>query len=902
MKINFNKINEYCKHCMQALVTDWIPGGKFQGVQYIVRNPRRNDKRAGSFKINISTGAWKDYACNGVGGKDPISLYAYLFTNDEQYVAAKEINDRLRIMDKEIPKMKKKPKYTSEIIVPVPKEVPEKPIYYKDKKIKKYYPYYNANSELLGYTCRIESDGNKIVLPITYRVDENGKKGWKFKSFDKPRPLYGLHLLEKNRDAQVVIVEGEKCADFGNSIFDHTNILFVSWVGGSSAVMQIDWSPLMGRKIVFWPDADTQRNKITGDLLKFEDQPGASCMIKIYNIIKDTIGNARLLRPPSDKVNGWDIADCIGWDSNKILQFIQSNVEKFETKKERKIIKSNHFQCLGYNTICGNTMYYYLPHGTNRVTSLTATGHGKMGLLQLAPVQYYEREFPSKSGADFFAAANTLMRNNEAFGIYDPARIRGRGAWYDDGRTVLHLGNQLIVDGKKHKISELDTKYIYEAERPTENKSYDFSSVLGVNESRKLIKICDMISWENEINSKLFAGWLAIAPICGAIDWRPHIWLSGESGTGKTWIIENIVHPILGKGVLFASSNSTESGVRQFLKNDANPVIFDEMETEDKYSFMRVQKIIELARLSSSNKSANIIKGSAGGNAMLYMIRSCFLFSSINPKIIQQADESRIKILKLIKRPSFVNNHLFKKLSDLVFSTLTDDYCMKLRSRIINMIPTIRENVKIFTKVMEKELQSKRLGDQYGAMMAGAFSLVSNDVVNHENAEKYAKRNKWFSDMDEKMQPDQEKLINVLLQKLIRVDRTGTNEPIGKLLRIAARKLNTFYEPGFNEAHTKKAKEALDIIRKYGITIINNSDIREIAIACNYDILKELLKNTPWNNGYDIVLARMEGANKRRCVFSHGRRQYAISIPFDNIFDIPDEEYFLESDNEVEGF
>ena len=44
----------------------------------MARNPTRPDRRPGSFKINLTTGRWADFATGDRGG-DPVSLAAYLF-------------------------------------------------------------------------------------------------------------------------------------------------------------------------------------------------------------------------------------------------------------------------------------------------------------------------------------------------------------------------------------------------------------------------------------------------------------------------------------------------------------------------------------------------------------------------------------------------------------------------------------------------------------------------------------------------------------------------------------------------------------------------------------------------------------------------------------------------------
>jgi len=54
-----------------------IPGGHIANGEYVVRNPTRADRSAGSFKVNLRSGRWADFATGDKGG-DPISLVAYL--------------------------------------------------------------------------------------------------------------------------------------------------------------------------------------------------------------------------------------------------------------------------------------------------------------------------------------------------------------------------------------------------------------------------------------------------------------------------------------------------------------------------------------------------------------------------------------------------------------------------------------------------------------------------------------------------------------------------------------------------------------------------------------------------------------------------------------------------------
>ena len=58
-------------------ITKLLPSGKWQGNEYVVKNPTRNDNKAGSFRINGVTGAWSDFATNDAG-KDLIGLTSYI--------------------------------------------------------------------------------------------------------------------------------------------------------------------------------------------------------------------------------------------------------------------------------------------------------------------------------------------------------------------------------------------------------------------------------------------------------------------------------------------------------------------------------------------------------------------------------------------------------------------------------------------------------------------------------------------------------------------------------------------------------------------------------------------------------------------------------------------------------
>jgi hypothetical protein len=74
---DFTEINRAALAAFPAVLARILPDGKRVGAEIVALNPRRADRRLGSFKINRYNGRWADFATGDKGG-DLISLVAYL--------------------------------------------------------------------------------------------------------------------------------------------------------------------------------------------------------------------------------------------------------------------------------------------------------------------------------------------------------------------------------------------------------------------------------------------------------------------------------------------------------------------------------------------------------------------------------------------------------------------------------------------------------------------------------------------------------------------------------------------------------------------------------------------------------------------------------------------------------
>jgi len=156
--------------------------------------------------------------------------------------------------------------------------------------------YRDAEGQVVAYVVRFDfppkpgkTDPGKDVLPFRWLNGKWRQKGWK-KDDPEQSPLYNLPHLVSRPTFPVLLVEGEKTAEAALRIFP-TRIV-TTWQGGSKAFAKADVTPLQGRDVVFWPDAD---------------EPG----LAVVDEVLAALPQARVVDLPPGLPDGWDLADPV---------------------------------------------------------------------------------------------------------------------------------------------------------------------------------------------------------------------------------------------------------------------------------------------------------------------------------------------------------------------------------------------------------------------------------------------------------------------------------------------------------------------------------------------------------------------------------------------------------------
>ncbi len=141
------------------------------------------------------------------------------------------------------------------------------------------------------------------LLAVVYRYDPPGGKK-QFRPWDAtrrkwaapvPRPLYGQPGIATAHT--IVLVEGEKCAQ---ALIDAGIVATTAMHGANAPVEKTDWTPLAGKAVLIWPDKDTPGWDYAEHAAQAILQAGAR--------------TCRILYPPEDKPEGWDVADAVAED------------------------------------------------------------------------------------------------------------------------------------------------------------------------------------------------------------------------------------------------------------------------------------------------------------------------------------------------------------------------------------------------------------------------------------------------------------------------------------------------------------------------------------------------------------------------------------------------------------
>lgn len=297
-------------------IKTWLPEGSEENGQWVALNPLRHDTNKGSFKINLETGAFNDYADDEMVGRDAVTLYAKL-NGLSNFEAATQILEKYDPSYFPVTYSKEVQKDEWRQVTRPIRNAPELP--FQKNEVARW-PLERKNGDEyfpVMWVVRIMKGESKTDYP--YTLFSNAKNyEWRCKALKGVTyPLYNSRSLEEKPNARVLLVEGQKVAGVIKDILNDWAV--VGWYGGAQSIGLSDLTVLTGREVYFSFDADT---------------PGRQAIAKIEKILPNT--KIHLVFPPNNVEQGWDLADAIkdGWTAEQLEEHILKDEPKPQVVKE----------------------------------------------------------------------------------------------------------------------------------------------------------------------------------------------------------------------------------------------------------------------------------------------------------------------------------------------------------------------------------------------------------------------------------------------------------------------------------------------------------------------------------------------------------------------------------------
>jgi hypothetical protein len=502
-------------------------------------------------------------------------------------------------------------------------------------------------------------------------------------------------------------------------------------------------------------------------------------------------------------------------------------------------------------------------------------------------------------------AAAELMAACSVMGYWSPDdHIRGLGAWIGaDGDLVLHRGDHLWVRGRVAPLGR-HSEFVYVPRRPLPGlPNGPRMAPLIDAAAAELATRLDTFRWSRgTYDADLALGWICCAIIGAAIDFRPHLWITGEFGTGKT-TLQTMLTALFSAAGIVSVTDASAAGLWQQMAFDSIPVGVDEIESSAELE--RQAAIIKLIRQASSG--ALILRGGANHAGAAFTVKSCFLCSSIIIPPMPSQDASRIIALELMKDPPGVRRAPFSidKVTALgagLTRRLADHYPRLMR----DVLPAVRQQ-------MQEDGFPARLADVHSALWA------TRDVAMHDEFSP-ARLAEWLARQPtvilkeialRDLTPEWRRCLDYLLST--RIDRLrAESDTYGDLIGRGSAKLlkprrvlvqHALFDETGEEIETddgdREGTAARNRLMRQGLQIrrvidpVSGDASVVLVVANSHRALAEIFGQSIWRTlpeaatggGWSQVLRRAPGAQATRTAwrFRAGVQSRAVILPIETV-------------------
>lgn len=522
--------------------------------------------------------------------------------------------------------------------------------------------------------------------------------------------------------------------------------------------------------------------------------------------------------------------------------------------------------------------YYVWSHLSQQVAALTPGAFTAMRLKATfgatwCNLRYTARPDKGEPYFDYQALADDVMDACQDAGVYRESKRREAGTWLAEGGGLVCNGDVCFDDrGQLQARVAPGRSYVLPVGKGLDLSPADVPAT--PSEVLEFERALDAWEWSIPDAGRFVLGWVACAVYSGALTWRPHLYITGRAGAGKS-TLARMLGTVFGRGVARPTGQLTQAGLLQTLGGRAIPCIIDE--TEFGKSNKSTLAALDVARWASSmtEDDDGVLRGTARGEAVGYRVFSPFAFLGINLPKLEHADQSRAVTLEMLRQ---------KRAADGGTPRLFVDECYgaeqgrKLRRLALTRWQVFQAALPLLRDCIMRKGGTARQADTMGSLLAGYWSIISAVVPTAADVSSLMAGVEFTSKADAFAESDEARCLDVLLYRSVTVP---VAEELGEFVRTM-----TVADAVQRYCAQPQAQQRLErTLQTYGVRLLEEDGVWKMAVVSSpeHRELQRCYAGSSWRRGsWSAILRRLPGGRRdTQRIAGRSSKVTAFNVPQD---------------------
>ena len=462
--------------------------------------------------------------------------------------------------------------------------------------------------------------------------------------------------------------------------------------------------------------------------------------------------------------------------------------------------------------------------------------------------------------------ANDIISDCQTKGTYVESYQRGTGVWLmKDGQLVVNGSELWRADGTVLEHGIHDGRVYPASGDVSFNRDTPEASDGDV---KRILATFGALDWQPAMAAELLLGWYGMSLVSTAVRRRPHVYVTGPAGCGKSTILE-VMQWMLDPLAFACTGPQTLIGLSQELSGTARVAIVDEFEADS--SLKSCKETFQASRMSYSLREGDkgIVRGSPNGTAKSYSFYSPFIAASISPAKMEPADVTRWVVLEANGRKVGCSRMAENEAREIG---------PRLAQRFIKNWRVYQASEEVVRECILQSGGDGRMADTVGTLLASYWTFVSNTPATAEDAEVLVGMLDIKARIAVHAVSDESRCLEALMSKVLHFRFMEGISMVTRSLSIGEAVQRVCEDPTNNpEVVARLAQLGLRVVfakGKWRLYVVNSPEHQEI---------RKIFAGTKWaQGGWAMILRRLPGGEEATQRIGAGFGAAKVTV-----FDVP---------------